>query len=359
MTHTIRTTIIGLLALALLLVSLSTVVGCAEDLPEGAVAVVGQQLISQQRFEELKAAYEAAGRAPDKDSQEEEYRGFEQGLAEYLVTMEILSQEAAAYDVNITERDVEAEVEEFRQYFQGDDDKFDEALEKQNITLEQLTASLRDGLLLERMKAAVTEDVKVSEAETEAYYEAHKTDFVEPEARETRHILIAPVQLNEDGTMATTPTEADWQAAEAEAEKVRSEIQNGAKFDVVAAKYSDDASTRESGGELGLVIRGQLVPAFEEAVFSLNKGELSEPVRTQYGYHLIQVTDITPEEQLSYDEVMENIKSTLLELKRAQTWQAWLAEKQVELGVRYRGGLEPPAASGGASEPSSTTADEN
>jgi parvulin-like peptidyl-prolyl isomerase len=359
LTHTMRTTIIGLLGLALILVSLGTVVGCAEDLPEGAVAVVGQQLISQQRFEELKAAYEAAGRAPDKDRQEDEYRGFEQRLAEYLVTMEILSLEADAYDVNVTERDVEAEVEQFRQYFQGDDDKFDEALEKQNITLEQLTASLRDGLLLDRMKAAVTEDVKVSEAETEAYYEAHKADFVEPEARETRHILIAPVQLNEDGTMATTPTEADWQAAEAEAEKVRSEIQNGTEFDVVAAKYSDDATTRESGGELGLVIRGQLVPAFEEAVFSLNKGELSEPVRTQYGYHLIQVTDISPEEQLSYDEVMENIKSTLLDLKQTQTWEEWLAGKKAELGVRYRAGLEPPTASEGTAEPAIDVPDES
>jgi parvulin-like peptidyl-prolyl isomerase len=280
-------------------------------------------------------------------------------LAEYLVMMEVLRQEAPAYDVKVTEQDVEAEVEEIRQYFQGDEKKFDEALEKQNITLGQLTDSLRDGLLLERMKAAVTEDVKVSEAEIEAYYEAHKADFVEPEARETRHILIAPVRLNEDGTMSTTPTEADWEAARAEVEKVRSEIQNGAKFDVVAGKYSDDAATRESGGELGLVIRGQMVPSFEEAVFSLSKGELSQPVKTQYGYHLIQVTDITPEDQLSYDEVMENIKSTLLELKQNQTWQEWLAGKQAELGVRYRAGLEPSTAPDDASESSTETSDQN
>ncbi len=86
--------------------------------------------------------YEAAGRAPDKDKQEDEYRSFEQGLAEYLVTLEVLRQEAAAYDVTVTEQDVQAEVEEIKQYFQGDEKKFDEALEKQNITLEQLTESL-------------------------------------------------------------------------------------------------------------------------------------------------------------------------------------------------------------------------
>ncbi len=355
MIHTKRSIAIRLLAFCLLLLPVAAVIGCAEDLPDGAVAMVGQALVSQDQFEGLKAAYEAAGRAPDKDKQEDEYRSFERGLAEYLVMMEVLRQEAAAYDATVTEQDVQAEVEEIRQYFQGDEKKFDEALEKQNITLEQLTDSLRDGLLLERMKAAVTEDVRVSEAEVEAYYEAHKADFVEPEARETRHILIAPVQLEEDGTMSTTPTEADWEAAGAEAEKVRSEIQNGADFKSEAGKYSDDAATRESGGELGPVTRGQMDPAFEEAVFDLSKGELSQPIRTQYGYHLIEVTDITPEDQLSFDEVKENIKSTLLELKQTQTWQEWLAGKHAELGVRYRAGLEPPSSPSDTTERSTTS----
>lgn len=344
MIHTKRSMAIRLLALCLLVLPVAAVVGCEEDLPDGAVAIVGQSLISRDQFDKLKAAYEAAGRAPDKDKQAEEYRSFEKGLAEYLATMEVLRQEAPAYDATVTEQEVQAEVEEIRQYFQGDETKFKDALEKQNITLEQLTDSLRDSLLLERMKAAVTEDVAVSEAEVEAYYEAHKADFVESEARETRHILIAPVQLNEDGTMSTTPTEADWEAARAEAEKVRSGIQNGADFKTEAAKYSDDATTRESGGKLGPITRGQVDPAFEEAVFGLSKGDLSQPIRTQYGYHLIEVTDITPEEQLAYAEVKENIKSTLLELKQTRTWQEWLARKQAELGVRYRAGLEPPSA---------------
>jgi parvulin-like peptidyl-prolyl isomerase len=353
-TRRTRSIVIRLLAFCLLLLPIAAVTGCAEDLPDGAVAMVGQKLVSQDQFDDLKASYEAAGRAPDKD-QGEEYRVFEERLAEYLVMMEVLRQEASAYDATVTEQDVQAEVEEIRQYFQGDEDKFNQALEKQNITLEQLTDSLRDGLLLERMKAAVTEDASVSEAEVEAYYEAHQADFVESETRETRHILIAPVQLNEDGTMSTTPTEADWEAAKAEAEKVRSEIQNGADFDTEAGKYSDDAATRESGGELGPVTRGQMVPAFEEVVFSLSKGELSQPIRTQYGYHLIQVTDVTPEQQLSYDEVKENIKSTLLELKQTQTWQEWLAGKQAELGVRYRAGLEPSSASDLEAGQSTTT----
>ncbi len=94
------------------------------------------------------------------------------------------------------------------------------------------------------MKAAVTEDVDRHRREVKAYYDAHKADYTEPEERETRHILISPFAEAAGGAGTITPTEADWDAARAEAEKVRSEIQNGADFGTEARKYSDDATTR-------------------------------------------------------------------------------------------------------------------
>jgi foldase protein PrsA len=343
------------LAVGLLLLPLVMVLGCGGDLPKGAVAQVGQVLVLQDQFDALKTAREAAGRAPDKDEQPDEYRAFERGLAEYLVTMEVLRQAAPALTVTITEQDVQDQLEQIKQFFQGDEKRFTEALKKQNMTLEQLTQSIRDRLQLEGVKAAVTDEVTVSEEEAKAYYQAHKADYMEQESRETRHILIAPVPPAADGAAAITATQADWDAAKAEAEKVRSEIQNGAGFVTEAEKYSDDATTKESGGELGTVIRGQMVPSFEEAVFSLNKGELSQPVKTQYGYHLIEVTDITPEKQLAYDEMKENIKSSLLAQRRSETWQAWLIQKQTELGVEYREGLRPTSATSTSVELSTTS----
>ena len=83
-----------------------------------------------------------------------------------------------------------------------------------------------------------------------------------------------------------------------------------------------------------------MVPEFEAAVFGLKKGELSRPVRTEYGYHLIQVTDITPEAQLPYDQVKEKIRSALLASRQTATWDAWLQEhggrdgRDVQVGVR-------------------------
>ena len=312
-------------------------------------------LVLQDQFNTLKATRVAAGQAPDQDNQRDAYRAFEQGLAEYLVIMEVLRQEAPAFTIAVTEQDVQNQLEQVKQFFQGDEKRFAEALKKQSMTLEQLTQSIRDSLLFERMKAAVTKGVTVTEEEAKAYYEAHKADYMEQESRKTRHILIAPVPPAADGAAILTATQADWDAAKAEAEKVRSEIQNGADFVTEAQKYSDDAVTKESGGELGMVIRGQMVPAFEEAVFSLKKGELSQPVKTQYGYHLIEVTDITPEKQLAYDEVKENIESSLLAQKQSETWQAWLAKKQAELGVKYREGFRPASTTSTSVAPSTTS----
>lgn len=325
----------GVLA-GLVVASLVIFGGCEGDLPQDSIAQVGQSFISTKDFEELRSLYEAVGRAPDKDTQEDEYRRFEQGVAEYLVQLEVLRQEASTLGIDITDADIQASVAQIKQMFQGSETKFEEALKKQGLSLEQFTEQAREQLLIVRTKAAVTAEVKVTEAEVKAYYEANPDDYIQPEEREVRHILVAV--SSKDGAPAG---QAEWDAAKREAGKIRSEIQNGADFRATAEKYSDDQATRASGGKLGAVTSGQTVPAFEQAVFSLKKGQLSEPVKTQYGYHIIEVTEIRPEEPLSFDRVKEGIRAALLEQKTEQAWRTWLAAKEAALGVVYASGLEP------------------
>jgi parvulin-like peptidyl-prolyl isomerase len=330
------------LAFALLLLpSILAIYGCGGEMPQGAVAQVGQALVTQEQFDTLQIAYEAAGRVPDKKTQSKEYRTFQQSLAQYLVMLEVLRQQAPEYGVKVTEKEIQAQVADIKEMFQGDQKRFDDALKKQRLTLEQFKESVREQLLIDGMKGAVTKDVIVTEDEVRAYYDSHKGDYTEPEIREARHILISPFATAAGGGGAMTPTESDWDAARREAEKVRSEIQNGADFGTEARKYSDDTATSDSGGELGNIIRGQMVPEFEEAVFSLKKGGLSQPVRTEYGYHLIQVIDITPETPVPYDQVKEKIRSSLLAMRQAEAWDAWLRGMEDQLGVSYRSGLAP------------------
>jgi len=328
-------------AISVLCVACAVLYGCQEELPKGAIARVGTVLILESQLKELEAVYEAAGRAPRADKGSEEYRRFRQALAEYLVTQELLRQEASSLGVRVSDQEVQAEVGLIRQMFQNDEKKFAAALKDTGLTLEQLTRSIRDSLWLEKVKDEVTKQVAVSEAAAKAYYEAHRSDYVRPESRKVRHILISPFVVLTDGSRSRTASEAEWEAARVEAEKVRRELQNGANFISEAEKYSDDEATKDSGGELGAVTRGMLVPAFEDAVFSLKKGEISAPVRTQYGYHLIQVTDIVPEQQLAYEQVKEQIKTSLLEKRREEAWQRWLLEAETKVGVEYRAGYQP------------------
>jgi parvulin-like peptidyl-prolyl isomerase len=335
-----RLAIIGLLLLPLVVF-----VGCANGLPDGAIAQVGTAVVTQDQFSQLSAAYQAAGKAPSKASDPQGFKRFQQGLAEYLVIQQVLQQEASSFGVTVTDADVQNKLNQVKQMFQGDQDKFQAALKKQNLTLEQLTESIRQDLWLERMKDAVTGNVSITDAEAQDYYNAHKSEYVAQESRQVKHILISPFATLADGTVSTTATQEEWEQAKSQAEKVRSEIQNGADFASEAEKYSDDATTKDSGGDLGAVTRGTMAPEFEEAVFALQKDELSQPVKTQYGYHLIVVTDITPAQQLGYDQVRETIKTTLLSQKQSDTWNAWLAAKEAELGVVYRAGYAPAAKS--------------
>jgi peptidyl-prolyl cis-trans isomerase C len=295
-------------------------------------------------LDNLEAVYKTAGRAPDEDRQSAEYRSFRQQLVEYLVTLEVLRQEAPDFGITITSQDVDERLQQIKQMFLGNEDKFADALEQQRLTLEQLTRAIRESLWFEKMQAAVTKDVAVTEEEVRAFYDEHAAEYVEQESREVRHILISPFVDAAGNTVTSAPSQEDWDAARSEAESIRSQILNGLDFVTAAEEYSDDEITNDKGGSLGPVIRGQTVPAFEEAVFGLQKEQLSEPVRTASGYHLIEVTDIMPENQLAYDLVKEKIRTMLLESKQSAAWEQWLADKMTGLGVVYRDGYAPPSA---------------
>lgn len=320
------------------------VYGCGSDLPEGAIAQVGNGVVTEEEFETMLAAYEATGDAPDKDKLPDDYKLFRQRLAEYLVILQVLYQEGPEFGVSVSQADVAAGVAQIRSMFMGDEARFLAAVAEQGMTLEQLRTGIEQSLWLEGMKEAVTSSVRIRESEVEAYYEQHKSEYVLAESRVVRHILISPFVDAAGNTITDSPTEAQWDAAEAEATKVRSEIMNGANFVTMVEEYSDDIASSSSGGELGEIVRGQTAPAFEQVVFQLKEDELSEPVRTPSGYSVIQVTDITPAQQLAYDSVKEQIRSNLLAEEEEQAWADWLTETIQKLGVVYKSGYAPPDA---------------
>jgi hypothetical protein len=141
-------------------------------------------------------------------------------------------------------------------------------------------ASVLAGLTADDLK----KDVKLDEAELHRYYDEHR---LEHERVRARHILIrmqgSPLPVN--------PGQKDLTEAEAlaKARDIRQKIQDGGDFAALAGTESDDAESAANGGDLGFFRRGQKVPSFEEAAFALKVGELSRPVKSPFGYHIIRV----------------------------------------------------------------------
>ena len=347
------------------------VAGCGgSELPDNAVAQVGDVYVTQEQLDARVADFEAqyAGSIPDEATDPEGYKEFTKDVLDYLITYEVVTQNAEELAIAVTDEEVQTEIDSIlEQSFGGDQAQFDEALKAQNMTVEQLKVNYKESMLLQKAYEEVTKDITtVPDADIAAYYEENKADYFVDETRTARHILISPSAEEDSSTTSTTaagdtttttaaPTEADWEDALSEAEKVRQELVDGGDWTALAAEYSDDPGSKEAGGELGVVSKGQMVPEFDESVFSLAKDEISQPIKTSYGYHIIQVTEITEAKQYTLDEVKEDITSNLVNEKKGEVWQEWLDSIRTKLGVIFKAGMEPTTTTTAATTETTTS----
>ena len=210
------------LLMALLGLALGCGGGGSAKLPKDAMAQVGSVTITQDQYDKRLAELEKqlGSRVPNKQTQAAEYKLFQQQVLEYMVTLEIAQQKQASLKVSVTDEQIQAQIDQIKAMFGGDEAKFAEALKQQNLTLEELEVNLQEQLLIQGVIAAVTVDATVTPAAAQAYYDAHKAEFKVPESRLTRHILFAPKTTD----ASTTPTDAEWSAAKARADKIRKDI---------------------------------------------------------------------------------------------------------------------------------------
>ncbi|MEJ2386705.1 MAG: SurA N-terminal domain-containing protein [Chromatiaceae bacterium] len=172
-----------------------------------------------------------------------------------------------------------------------------------------------------------------SEDDLRQLYESEIDRFTQPERRNVRHILIT-VDPNADAAKA--------EAAKARIIAIRKRIESGADFAEVAKEVSEDPGSAAQGGDLGFIEKGLMDPAFDQAAFALKQGQLSEPVRTRFGYHLIEVTKIDPVKVKPFAEVKDQL---LAQAKKRQLEGAYydLAEKLANLTFESPDSLEPAA----------------
>ncbi len=177
-------------------------------------------------------------------------------------------------------------------------------------------------LAQEYMEVKVKDKVKVTDAEMKKYYDSHKDEFKKPETVTARHILVR---------VAPGADKEAWNKALDKAKVIEAKLKKGADFAKLAEEYSDDPGSKQKGGELGAFTKGRMVPEFEKVAFSLKKGEISGPVKTNFGYHIIQVTDKSPASQQSFEEAKNGLQQKMLREKQ----QKYMDELMAKLKKKY------------------------
>jgi peptidyl-prolyl cis-trans isomerase C len=251
-----------------------------------------------------------------------------------LVQIEVAKAYAEEKGITVSEKEVDREIEtikdEIAQQAQaqgqdvGRDEAFEQALQQAGITESELRDQIRENLPIQKVQERVAGDAEASQKEVEAFYEENKTlQFTTPEQRCVRHILFNKDQKEK-------------------AEEVKSQLEEGGDFAKLARENSQDPQSAENGGDLGCLGKGETVPNFEEAVFSAEQGEIVGPVETEFGYHLIEVTEINAERTQPLEEVEPQIREQLSTDKQAQEFNAWLQDQEKKRNVRYLPGYKPP-----------------
>ena len=297
------------------------------DVPADAIALVDDRSIPKSEYDRLLTQAQATYEAREQDfpaAGTPEFAQLRNAIVRSLVEQAQFEIAAQEMGITVTDEELEKRLDELKeQFFEGDDVKYKEELEKQGLTEEQVLKDLRTRMLSEKIFEQVTSEVQVSDADIEAYYEENKAQFEQPSSREVRHILVK---------------------TKAEADEIHAELENGGNFAKLAKEHSEDPASAKEGGKF-TAQKGATVAPFDKVAFELETGELSEPVKTQFGWHIIEATgDIEEASTQPLTEVEDQISTTLLEEKKNARINEWVADLQKRFAelIVYAPGFEPP-----------------
>jgi foldase protein PrsA len=296
----------------------------AEDVPTDAIALVGDQPVPKADFTGLMDRAEQGYEAQKRDFPKvgsPEYQDLKTRAVQFLVERYQYRQEAEALGVDITEQEITDRLNEIKeQSFEGDDAKFQAELEKLGLTEEDAREEIRDRLVQEAIYEAVTKNVQVTDEQISEYYEANEDQFTQP--RQVRHILVKQKGL---------------------ADRISNQLEGGASFAKLAKQHSTDEGSAKQGGKL-TATKGQTVPEFDKVAFELEEGGISEPVKTQFGFHIIEALE--PVQVTPLEEARDTIRQQLLDQKKKAAMDTWVAETKRKYSneVVYAVGYAPAAA---------------
>jgi parvulin-like peptidyl-prolyl isomerase len=296
------------------------------DVPPDSVAVVGDKAITKSEFDDLvqyaKRSYGTQKRPFPKVGTPEYVQIRDQAIA-LLVQHAQFEVKAKELGVDVSDEAVDKRIDEYvKERHGGNHKKFEDELKQQGLSDAQARDIIRGNLVQEGIYKKVTSDVKIDDKAIKDYYAKNKTQYGTPETRVVRHVLVKD---------------------RAVAKRLYNQLKAGGDWNAIAKKYSQDPASKNQGGKM-TATRGQLVPEFEEVAFSLAKNQVSIPVKTQYGWHIIQALSKTKKGTTTpFNQVKEAIRQQLAQANKNKEMEKWVADMRKDLkdDTAYQVGYKP------------------
>lgn len=225
-----------------------------------------------------------------------------------LISETIIELEVEKADIEVTEEEIDEEVEKMAVQYNGMEG-LQAAMEQANLSEETLRDEIKTNLSLTKL---LEPRMDITDEEIAEYYEENKDSFVQGEQVNASHILV------ED---------------EDEAKDIVKKLKDGEDFAELAKEVSKDEGTKEKGGELGFFGKGEMVPEFDEKAFEMEVDELSEPIKSDFGYHIILVHEKKDEEATSLEDSKDDIKDIIVEAKTPEVFNEWYSETIQEYDI--------------------------
>lgn len=276
------------------------------QLPDPVAVVEGEKISRADLQEAFNRALAASGINPDEIDPAQKMVGYREILDE-LITDKLVSRKASS--IEIKDEDLKAEVDRVKGQFPSEE-VFKSEIEKAGETEATFRDTVKRMLQQQKwMQQQLGDKATVTEADVKKFYDENKKEFEHPELVRASHILILVPENADEKTVAEKK-----KLAEAALERVTKKKED---FTTVAKEVSEEPGAKQSGGDLDFFPKDRMVPEFANAAFAMKKGEISkEPVRTKFGWHIINVTDQKPAGSMSFDEVKAQVTSYLEGMKR-------------------------------------------
>lgn len=276
------------------------------------VARVNGQDVTKADFDRLVRNIELnnGGRSVPADRRDEILRG----ALDQLVIYTVLSQEVKSRNLTVPEAEVEGNLQEMKKRA-GSEQEFQKALAERGMTEAKLRSDAKIDMAISKlMENEVANLGEATDAQVREFYDKNPDKFKQPEAVRASHILIK-VEPN--------APDAVKQKARAKAEGLAKQAKGGVDFAKLARENSDDGSAAQ-GGDLNFMVEGQTVAPFNKALFSLPPNQVSDVVETEFGYHVIKVTEKRAASQVPFEQVSAKIRAFLTEQRKQERAKAFI-----------------------------------